>query len=87
MAKKLFIVQGIYKVGTDFPEGSFIFDSNEEDTEIEMDLPNEDFFRFYLDKKHGYSCRLNLKKGDKLTIRSNLYVTKVEMLDFSDNAE
>ena len=28
MAKELIIVQGIYKVGTDFPEGSYLFDSN-----------------------------------------------------------
>lgn len=91
MAKELIIVQGIYKVGADFPEGSYLFDSKGVETQISGDFKDYDgeldWKCFNLNEKNGYTCRLHLSKGEKITIDTKICVTKAEMLDFTDKNE
>jgi len=81
MAKELIIAQGTYKVGVDFPEGTFVFDSKGVDTTIEIEK-NNDYDSFYLDNEHGYNARLTLNKGIELRLYSQMHVTKAEMITF-----
>lgn len=82
MAKELTIPQGIYKVGVDFPEGSYVFNSKNVKTNINIDTPNDDYSCFYFDDKNGYEARIALNKGDTLTLRTKMHVTKAEPLNF-----
>lgn len=82
MAKELIIPQGIYKVGVDFPEGSYIFDSLKQNSRVVID--NDDYTVFELDGEKGYTARVMLKKNDVLTLESKMKVTKSEPINFDE---
>lgn len=82
MAKELIIPQGIYKVGVDFPEGSYIFDSLKKDSRVIID--NDDYTSFDLDEECGYTAHVILKKNDVLTLESKMKVTKSEPINFDE---
>lgn len=82
MAKELIVPQGMYKVGVDFPEGSYIFDSLKQDSRVIID--NDDYTAFELDDEKGYTARVMLKKNDVLTLESKMKVTKSEPINFDE---
>ena len=82
MVKEITIPQGTYTVGVDFPEGTYIFDSLKEDGILDLYKANEDQDCFYLDKEHGYNCRLTLANKDSFTIDTQMKVSKAEMIVF-----
>ncbi len=82
MAKELTIPQGIYKVGVDFPEGSYVFNSKDVKTHIDLETRNDDYTCFDFDDKKGYEARIALNKGETLTLHTKMYVTKAEPLNF-----
>lgn len=82
MAKELIIPQGMYNVGVDFPEGSYIFDSLKQDSRVVID--NDDYMVFELDGEKGYTARVILKKNDVLTLESKMKVTKSEPINFDE---
>lgn len=82
MAKELTIPQGIYKVGVDFPDGTYVFDSKNIESYIDIDTLNEDCLHFKLDDKKGYEARIVLNKGETLTLFTKMHVTKAEPLNF-----
>lgn len=86
MSKELQIPQGIYCVGVDFPEGSYLFNSKGTQTTILLDLNSSiggEFEKtFTLNEKNNYSCRIYLSKEDRFEIDNSLYVTMAEKLEF-----
>lgn len=82
MAKEIIIPQGTYTVGVDFPEGAYVFDSLKEDGILDLSKANEDEDCFYLDKEHGYNCRLTLANKDSFAINTQMKVSKAEMIVF-----
>lgn len=82
MAKELIIPQGIYKVGVDFPEGSYVFSSKDVKTHIDLETPNDVYTFFDCDDKNGYEVRIALNKGEILTLHTKMHVTKAEPLNF-----
>ena len=84
MVKAITIPQGDYKVGVDFPYGSYIFDSLKQDCFFEVyKNGNEDDSTCYnLDEDHGFACKITLNDGDMFTIDTQVKVSKAQMISF-----
>lgn len=100
MEKEIIIPQGLYEIGVDFPEGSYIFDSMNEfgildifdqeqlrksNLDEEDDDYDDDFERhFVLKKENGFQCKVVLKKKDCLRIDFRAKVSKAKKISFED---
>ena len=62
MAKEILIPQGTYTVGVDFPEGTYVFDSEKNDGTFDLFKNDKEQSNpyFNLDSDHGYKCRIEL---------------------------
>ncbi|MBP3615828.1 MAG: hypothetical protein J6J27_02860 [Alphaproteobacteria bacterium] len=84
MAKEILIPQGTYTVGVDFPEGTYVFDSEKNDGTFDLFKNDKEQSNpyFNLDSDHGYKCRIELKNGDRFVLDVQVKVTKAEMISF-----
>lgn len=99
MEKEIIIPQGLYEIGVDFPEGSYIFDSMNKYGTLEIfdqkklqksNLDNyydddDDIERYFvLGTGNGFQCKVVLKKKDCLKIDFRAKVSKVKKISFED---
>ncbi len=84
LGKSIELPQGLYIVGRDFPEGSFVFHGLSDDGYISIEYKDEEdewiYSPYYFDK-NPY-CRLFLNTGSKLEIHGRVVAEKAEMPSF-----
>lgn len=87
MAKEIIIPKGTYKVGIDFPEGTYIFDSmgaNGMFDLYQMSTKDEENIYFNFNEDQGYQCRITLHNKDYFILDTQTKVTKAEVIAFED---
>lgn len=100
MEKEIIIPQGLYEIGVDFPEGSYIFDSMNKYGTLEIfdqkklqksNLDDDDYDDdddieryFVLGTENCFQCKVVLKKKDCLRINFRAKVSKAKKISFED---